>query len=85
MKVRTPRRDLVPVGTVLELSASQWMYGDGPLTIRVERERPDLSRYYDHHVWIEGYRVDDAGIAVQWVQALVLVEVILEQVNAHKP
>lgn len=36
---------LVPRGTVLELSASHWRYGDGEPTLRVERERPDLSRW----------------------------------------
>lgn len=62
----------VPVGTVLELAADQWEYGDGPLRLRVTRVRHDLSRYYaGERVWIEGVRLDRDGSPIGCVQALV--------------
>lgn len=69
---------LVCRGTVLELAASQWKYGDGPLRIRVERDRPDLSRYYEDKVWIEGWRLDETDTPVEWMQALVSVQALAE-------
>jgi hypothetical protein len=80
-----PPHTLAPAGTVLHLSAAQWQYGDGPLTLQVERDRADLSIYYDNLRWLEGWRLDDAGVPVEWLQALVPVEVILQQVNGAKP
>jgi hypothetical protein len=71
----------VAAGTVLELSAAQWAYGDGPLRLRVDRDRADLSIYYDDCRWLEGWRIDDAGVPVQWLQALVPVAVILQQIG----
>jgi hypothetical protein len=76
-----PRPELAPAGTVLELAASQWAYGDGPLRLRVVRDRADLSRYYANQRWIEGWRLDDAGAPVEWIQALVPVEVLTNQVT----
>lgn len=66
----------VPPDTVLELGAGQWRYGDGPLRMRVDRVRHDLSRYYDDQVWLEGWRLDEAGVPVEQVQALVPVRVL---------
>jgi hypothetical protein len=77
VSVEGPPRELVPAGTVLELSASQWKYGDGPLTLRVQRERADLSIYYDDQIWVQGWRLDAAGAPIEWLQALVPVDVIL--------
>jgi hypothetical protein len=69
-------RAVVDIGTVLELAASEWLYGEGPLRLRVERARTDLSCYYDDQIWLEGWRLDDAGVAVEWMQALIPVAVI---------
>jgi hypothetical protein len=73
---RPQPRGLVRPGTVLELSAAQWKYGDGPLTLRVERDRPDLSQFYANEAWVEGWRLDDAGVPVEWMQALVPIQVL---------
>jgi hypothetical protein len=82
MTVDASPTELVQAGTVLELSASQWAYGDGPLWLRVERDRADLSRYYDDQRWLEGWRLDDAGVPVEWIQALVPTAVLAEQIGA---
>jgi hypothetical protein len=63
-------------GTIVELSAGQWAYGDGPLRLRVDRVRDDLSIYYDDRIWLEGHRLDEAGVPVEWLQALVSVDVL---------
>jgi hypothetical protein len=74
----------VEPGTVVELSASQWAYGDGPLRLQVDRVREDLSRYYDAHVWLEGFRVDEAGVPIEWTQALVPVDVLSQHTNGAR-
>jgi hypothetical protein len=82
--VEAPPHEIAPGGTVLELAASKWAYGDGPLRLRVVRDRVDLSIYYDNLRWLEGWRLDDAGVAVEWLQALLPVEVILQQTNGTR-
>lgn len=68
-----------PDRMTLKLGADQWDHGDGPLTIRVERVRHDLSRYYyGAKVWVEGYRLDDAGVPVEWLQALIATQLLAE-------
>jgi hypothetical protein len=81
MTAAEPARKYVQHGTVLELSATQWMYGDGPLRLQVERERLDLSMYYADQRWVEGWRLDDAGVAAEWVQALVPIDVLAAHSN----
>jgi hypothetical protein len=82
--VRADQEGLVRPGLVLELSASQWKYGDGPLKVRVERERLDLSQYYADERWIEGWRLDGSGVPVEWVQALVPIQVLTQQSNGPR-
>jgi hypothetical protein len=79
-----PTKEFVHPGIVLDLAASQWEYGDGPLRLRVERERVDLSIYYDDRRWVEGWRLDDAGAVVGWTQALVPTRVLIELANGAR-
>lgn len=76
-----PQQARVAPGAVVELSASQWACGDGPLVLKIERDRPDLSRYYEDQLWLEGWRLDDAGVAVEWVQSLVPIAVLLHKLD----
>lgn len=62
----------VAPGTVLDLTAGQWEYGDGPLRLRVVRVLGHLSRYYDgRKIWIDGVRLDEGGLPVEAMQILV--------------
>jgi hypothetical protein len=66
----------IAAGMTLRLAAEEWKYGDGPLVLRVDRIRWDLSRYYDDEVWLTGHRLDANGIPTDYVQALVRVAVL---------
>lgn len=67
----------VPAGSVLVLSEDDWRYGEERLTLRVERVRHDLSRYYDNEwVWIEGETLGSDGSSGRRVEALVRVAAI---------
>jgi len=68
-----PKRIPYP-GQVLHLGPGEWKYDVRRLHLRVERVRTDISLCYDGEwVWIEGYELDDAGVAIQRIQALVQV------------
>jgi hypothetical protein len=59
-------------GTVLDLTADQWEFSDGPLRIRVICISDHLTGYYDGtKVWIDGVRLDDRGLPVEHLQVLV--------------
>lgn len=70
-----PRRPALPhvePGTELHLREQDWKYGRGPLQLRVQRVRHDISIHYDGEVWIDGWRLDEAtGLPVEGIQALV--------------
>jgi hypothetical protein len=62
-------------GAVLDLTADQWEFSDGPLRIRVIRVLDHLSRYYDgSKLWIDGVRLDERGLPVEHLQVLVRVK-----------
>lgn len=68
----------VPPGTELHLADADWRYGPGPLWLRVQRVRRDISGYYDgREVWIDGWRLDPyTGVPVAAVQALVRISAL---------
>jgi len=64
----------LPPGTVLDLGADDWRYGDQRLRLMVEFVRLDLSRYYDNEwVWISGQRLARDGSPLGHLDALVRV------------
>jgi hypothetical protein len=73
----TPPRRVPRVGAVLELAAGQWQWGNGPLRIRVDAVRVDISVWYGGDwVWVVGVELDPAGREVVGVQCLVAVDAI---------
>jgi hypothetical protein len=62
-------------GAVLELTADQWEFSDGPLRIRVIRVLNHLTRYYDgKKVWIDGVRLDETDLPIEHLQVLIRVD-----------
>jgi hypothetical protein len=59
-------------GAVLDLTADQWEFSDGPLRLRVIRVLDHLSRYYDGtKVWVDGVRLDASGLPIEHLHVLV--------------
>lgn len=65
------------VGQVLRLGPADIRYRAGPLVIRVQRIRLDLSEMYDGDwIWVEGEELAQGGAVLAWRQVLVRVDAI---------
>lgn len=77
----TPPRLPVPadqlVGQVLSVPPRLARFQDATVTLRITRVRDDLSLWYDGDwIWLEGDQLDDDGLVVDRIQALVSVAAI---------